>query len=276
MTGLLTTRVAPKIFGILNVTPDSFSDGGQYAELAAAVGHGIELREQGADVVDVGGESTRPGASPVDVDEEQSRVLPVIRGLVAAGVPVSVDTMNADTALAAAAAGASIINDVSGGLADPFMYRVVAETGLQYVAMHWRRPRDGAAAIDDYRDVAADVRSELAQRLDALTTAGVDLATVIIDPGLGFAKTGQHNWRLLAQLPELEALGCRVLIGASRKRFLGDLLADDAAAAARDLPTAVVTVLAADAGVWAVRVHDVSSTVAALGVWSAWQGGRAS
>lgn len=264
----------PRVFGILNVTPDSFSDGGQFSDLAEAIGRGIELWEQGADVVDVGGESTRPGATPVDIDEEQARVLPVIRGLVAAGVPVSVDTMNADTALASAVAGASIINDVSGGLADPLMYERVAETGLGYIAMHWRSYAKGSGAIDEYDDVVTDVRAELAQRMAALDSAGVDLAKVIIDPGLGFAKTPEHNWRLLAGLSAFESLGCRVLVGASRKRFLGDLLSDDATAADRDLPTAVVTALAADAGVWAVRVHDVSSTRAALGVWSAWQNGR--
>lgn len=268
------TRTPPKVFGILNVTPDSFSDGGQYSDLGAAIGHGIELFEHGADVVDVGGESTRPGSTRVDVDLEQARVLPVIRGLVAAGVPVSVDTLNADTALAAAVAGASIVNDVSGGLADPFMPRVIAETGLDYIAMHWRAPDAGAGAIDHYDDVVADVGVELGHRLDSLTAAGVDLSRVIIDPGLGFAKTAEHNWRLLAGLGDLESLGCRVLIGASRKRFLGELLSDDATAADRDLPTAVVTALAADAGVWAVRVHDVASTMAALGVWSAWEKGR--
>ena len=269
-------RQAPKIFGILNVTPDSFSDGGQFSDLAEAVGRGIELREQGADVVDVGGESTRPGATPVGIDEEQARVLPVIMGLTAAGVPVSVDTMNADTAIVAAAAGASIINDVSGGLADPFMHRVVAETGLEYVAMHWRSFGDGAQAMVHYDDVVTDVRVELAERVASLQAAGVDLAKVIIDPGLGFAKNADHNWKLLARIEEFESLGCRVLVGASRKRFLGELLADDATAADRDLPTAVVTALAADAGVWAVRVHDVPSTRAALGVWSAWQNGRKS
>ena len=268
------TVTTPKVFGILNVTPDSFSDGGQFADVADAIGHGIALREQGADVVDVGGESTRPGASRVDVEQEQARVLPVIRGLIDAGVPVSIDTMNADTALAAAMAGASIINDVSGGLADPFMHRVVAETGLEYIAMHWRSPSTSSGAIDEYGDVANDVQAELFVRLDALMSAGVDLSKVIIDPGLGFAKTSEHNWRLLAQLPALRSLGCRVLIGASRKRFLGELLPDDATAVERDLPTAVVTALAADAGVWAVRVHDVASTMTALGVWSAWQNGR--
>jgi dihydropteroate synthase len=268
------TRTAPKVFGILNVTPDSFSDGGQYSDLGAAIGHGIELFEHGADVVDVGGESTRPGSTRIDVEQEQARVLPVIRGLVAAGVPVSVDTLNADTALAAAVAGASIVNDVSGGLADPFMHRVVAETGLDYIAMHWRAPDAGAGAIDHYDSVVADVTAELGHRIDSLNAAGVDLSRVIIDPGLGFAKTAEHNWRLLAGLGDLESLGCRVLIGASRKRFLGELLSDDATAADRDLPTAVVTALAADAGVWAVRVHDVASTMAALGVWSAWEKGR--
>ena len=268
------TRTAPKVFGILNVTPDSFSDGGRYSDLAAAIGHGIKMFEQGADVVDVGGESTRPGAIRIDLEQEQARVLPVIRGLVAAGVPVSIDTLNADTALAAAAAGASIVNDVSGGLADPFMYRIIAETGLDYIAMHWRTPDAGAGAIDHYDSVVADVRAELAQRIDSLTSAGVDLSSVIIDPGLGFAKTAEHNWRLLAGLGDLESLGCRVLVGASRKRFLGELLSDDATVAARDLPTAVVTALAAEAGAWAVRVHDVASTITALGVWSAWEKGR--
>ncbi|MGL4339619.1 MAG: dihydropteroate synthase [Rhodoglobus sp.] len=264
----------PQVFGILNVTPDSFSDGGQFSELAEAIGRGIELREQGADVVDVGGESTRPGAARVDVEAEQARVLPVIRGLVAAGVPVSVDTMNADTALAAAAAGASIINDVSGGLADPFMHRVVAATGLEYIAMHWRGHSADMASLASYGDVVTDVRAELSRRCDEMVAAGIDIARVTLDPGLGFAKTADHNWQLLAGVNQLRSLGCRLMIGASRKRFLGDLLADDATAADRDLPTAVVTVLAAESAVSAIRVHDVPSTRAALAVWSSWQKGR--
>jgi dihydropteroate synthase len=265
----------PQVFAILNVTPDSFSDGGRFSDMGSAIGRGIELFEHGADVVDVGGESTRPGADRVPVEEEQARVLPVIRGLVAAGVPVSIDTMNALTALAAADAGASVINDVSGGLADPGMYRVVASTGLVYIAMHWRHHSAEMQAHATYADVVADVRSELKARLAEMVVSGVDPARVVLDPGLGFSKTAEHNWKLLGRLADLQSLGHRILVGASRKRFLGELLPDDATAEDRDLPTAVVSALAADAGVWAVRVHDVASTRAALGAWTAWQNGRA-
>ena len=259
------------IFGILNVTPDSFSDGGQYFDAGEAIARGIELRDQGADFVDVGGESTRPGADPVDASTEQSRVIPVINGLVAAGVTVSIDTMNADTALAAADAGASVINDVSGGLADPGMYAAAASTGLRYVAMHWRGTHD----VPDYDDVVTDVVAALRERLDALAEAGVDPDKVVLDPGLGFAKSGAHNWQLLARLDEVLALGHPVLIGASRKRFLGELLAADAPTNDRDLPTAVTSALAARVGAWAVRVHDVPSTRIALDTLSAWQNGIA-
>ncbi|MCU1409634.1 MAG: folP [Rhodoglobus sp.] len=276
--------------GILNVTPDSFSDGGQFASLEAAIARGIQLREQGADLVDVGGESTRPGAERVPVEEEQARVMPVIRELVAAGVAVSVDTMNAETAFAAAAAGASVINDVSGGLADAGMYRVVAETGLHYVAMHWRGspprgqsnpagrpdPAAWAHAVDaselaTYDDVVADVRNELKARLAEMIVWGISPAKVILDPGLGFAKTPEHNWQLLGHLSELATLGHPLLIGASRKKFLAPFAPEGAAQ--RDEATAVVSALAAEAGVWAVRVHDVPSTLGALGVWTAWQNG---
>jgi dihydropteroate synthase len=262
----------PQVFAILNVTPDSFSDGGEFAGTAEAIGRGIELHEQGADIVDVGGESTRPGAARVPVDEEQSRVIPVIRGLVKAGVPVSVDTLNAGTALAAAEAGASVINDVSGGLADPDMYGVVAKTGLLYIAMHWRGHSTDMAARASYDDVVLDVRAELTARLAEMIVWGIDMNRVVLDPGLGFAKTGEHNWQLLARLDELASLGHPLLIGASRKRFLGPLLPADATMPERDLPTAVVSALAANS-VWALRVHDVPSTRAALGVWSAWQNG---
>ena len=187
-----------QLMGILNVTPDSFSDGGQFADLDAAVRRGIQLRDGGATLVDVGGESTRPGASPVDPVDEQARVIPVVRELVAAGVVVSVDTMHASTALAAAQAGASVINDVSGGLADAGMYRVVAETGLHYVAMHWRGPSDAEA---HYGDVVTDVREELKARLSELVVSGVDPQRVILDPGLGFAKTAEQSFTLLAALP---------------------------------------------------------------------------
>ncbi len=266
--------MTPQIFAILNVTPDSFSDGGQFTDVAQAVARGIELHEQGGDIVDVGGESTRPGAERVDPAEEQERVIPVIRGLAAAGVPVSVDTMNAATALAAAEAGASVINDVSGGLADPEMYRVVAHTKLLYIAMHWRGHASNMDSLSTYDDVVVDVRNELKARLAEMFVWGVEKDQVVLDPGLGFAKTAQHNWQLLARLDELGTLGHRMLVGASRKRFLGDVLPKGAAPADRDVPTAVVSALAAQAGAWALRVHDVTSTRAALGVFEAWKNGR--
>lgn len=269
MTGAVTT---PQVFAILNVTPDSFTDGGSFSDHGEAIGRGIELKEQGADIIDVGGESTRPGAQRVNPEVEQERVIPVIRGLVAAGVPVSVDTMNAVTAMAAAEAGASVINDVSGGLADPGMYRAVAATGLLYIAMHWRGA--GASEPARYGDVVADVRAELKVRLAEMVVSGVAVDRVILDPGLGFAKTGEHNWQLLARLGELATLGHPLLIGASRKRFLGALLPEGSPPADRDLPTAVVTAFAAEAGAWAVRVHDVPSTRAALGVWTHLKNGR--
>lgn len=278
----------PRVMGILNVTPDSFSDGGKYAGVESAVARGLELWSQGADVVDVGGESTRPGAARVPVAEEAGRVIPVIRELAASGVTVSVDTMNSETALQAAGAGATIINDVSGGLADPAMYGVVADTQLTYIAMHWRgvapegmppgaRPAwthgTDPQQLASYGDVVTDVRTELEERLTGLVDAGVDPAKVVLDPGLGFAKTAEQNWQLLARLAELVSLGHPILIGASRKRFLAPFAPDGAPAADRDLASAVVAALAASAGVWGVRVHDVPATRAALGVVSQWQRG---
>jgi len=264
----------PLVMGILNVTPDSFSDGGQFEHVDVAIARGIELRNDGADVVDVGGESTRPGAQRVSPAAEQQRVIPVVKALVADGVSVSIDTMNAETALAAANAGASIINDVSGGLADPDMYRVVADTGLNYIAMHWRGHSTEMDTLAQYDDVVADVRAELEARLDTMLSQGVDPARVVLDPGIGFAKTSNHNWELLARLDEVTALGYPVLLGASRKRFLAALLPADAPVAARDLATAVVSAIAAEAGVWAVRVHDVPSTQVALSVYTAMQEGK--
>lgn len=263
-----------QMFAILNVTPDSFSDGGQFDSVDEAVARGIELARQGADVVDVGGESTRPGAERVDPAEEQERVIPVIRGLVAAGVTVSIDTMNSSTALAAAEAGASVINDVSGGLADPDMYRVVAQTKRLYIAMHWRGHSTDMDSLAVYDDVVTDVRTELKARLAEMFVWGVEREQVVLDPGLGFAKHAEHNWQLLGRLDELATLGHPLLIGASRKRFLGGLLPEGATTADRDLPTAVVSAFAAQAGVWAVRVHDVPSTRTALGVVDAWREGR--
>jgi dihydropteroate synthase len=262
------------IMGVLNVTPDSFSDGGLWLEPDAALEHGLELVAQGADLVDVGGESTRPGAVRVDPDEEQSRVVPVIRRLASQGVTVSVDTMNADTARAAVDAGAAIINDVSGGLADERMPEAVLATGAQYVVMHWRGRLDAKDSRAVYQNTVAEVRSELSARVTALLDRGVDPAKLILDPGLGFSKNARHNWQVLAGLHEVETLGYPVLIGASRKRFLGALLPDDAPAEDRDAPTAVISALAAQAGAWAVRVHDVPSTRIALDVLRAWQAGR--
>jgi dihydropteroate synthase len=258
------------IMGILNVTPDSFSDGGQFASVDEAIQRGIRLRDEGASLVDVGGESTRPGAERVPVRDEQARVIPVIHGLVAAGVDVSVDTMNADTAFAAAQAGASVINDVSGGLADPDMYRVAAETGLHYIAMHWRGHSTTMNDLAVYDDVVADVCTELKARVAEMTVVGIAPDKIILDPGLGFAKTPKHNWQLLARLGELESLGYPLLVGASRKKFLRPF-GDEPDA--RDEATAIVTALAANAGVWGVRVHDVPSSRRALGIVTAWKNG---
>lgn len=263
------------VIGIVNVTPDSFSDGGEYEHVDRAIARGLELREQGADVVDVGGESTRPGAKRVPVAEELGRVIPVIRALAKAGVAVSIDTMNAETATAAAKAGAQLVNDVSGGLADPAMYSAVAATGLTYIASHWRGFSSDMQQLANYGDVVADVRSELKARLAEMIVSGIDPARVILDPGLGFAKTADHNWQLLGHLDKIVSLGHPVLIGASRKRFLEPFAPEGSAPAARDEASAVVAALAARAGVWGVRVHDVVGTKAALAVADAWKGGAA-
>lgn len=260
--------------GVVNVTPDSFSDGGRWFDADAAIGHGLELVAQGADLVDVGGESTRPGAARVEPAEELRRVVPVIRALSAEGVRVSVDTMRAATAEAAVGAGAEIINDVSAGLADAAMAPIAAATGARYVAMHWRGHSDRMDRLAEYDDVAREVRDELAARIDALVAAGVAAERLILDPGLGFSKRGAQNWQLLARLDELQSLGLPVLIGASRKRFVGQLLPEDAPVEDRDLPTAVISALSAQAGAWAVRVHDVVGTRRALDVVGAWQSGR--
>jgi dihydropteroate synthase len=260
------------IMGIVNVTPDSFSDGGQYSASGAAIARGVELRDQGATIVDVGGESTRPGALPIAPAEERQRVIPVVEALVREGVSVSIDTMHAETALAAVEAGAQLINDVSGGLADEAMSRVVAETGVHYAVMHWRGGADNEPVYDD---VVADVRAELKARVAQLVVAGVDPARILLDPGLGFAKNAEHNWALLGRLDELASLGHGVLVGASRKRFVGALLPEGAPMADRDLPSAVIAALAARSGAWAVRVHDVPSTRLALEVAERWTAGSA-
>jgi dihydropteroate synthase len=263
------------VIGVLNVTPDSFSDGGRFLDRDDAVAHGVALRAAGADLVDVGGESTRPGAGRIEASVECARVLPVIRELVAEGVPVSVDTTRAAVAEAAVEAGASVVNDVSGGLADPGMARVVALARVPWILMHWRGHSASMDELATYGDVVTDVRAELVARADAAVLAGVDPSMLVLDPGLGFAKRAAHNWALLRRLEVLVALGFPVLVGASRKRFLGQLLADADGAprppAGRDVATAAVSALAVAAGVWGVRVHDVASTMDAIAVSAAWQ-----
>lgn len=261
------------VMGVLNVTPDSFSDGGRYLDRRDAVAHGVELHRRGADLIDVGGESTRPGARRVDAEEEIARVVPVIRALVSEGVPVSVDTMRAAVAAAALDAGASIVNDVSGGLADQEMAKVVATAGVPYVLMHWRGHSTEMDALARYGDVVADVRSELLQRVEAALAAGVAESSIVLDPGLGFAKLGDHNWQLLQRLGELVELGFPVLVGASRKRFLGTLLGNRPPDGREDA-TAAVSALAAFNGAWGVRVHDVDRSLDAVAVAGAWRRGH--
>jgi dihydropteroate synthase len=248
--------------GVLNVTPDSFSDGGQHASADDAIAFGMRLHAEGADLVDVGGESTRPGAQRVTAQEELDRVLPVIAGLSGAGVPCSVDTMRADVASAAVGAGAVLVNDVSGGLADPGMLAMVAGLGTPYVVMHWRGESSDMQTKAVYDDVVDEVCRELGERVAACRTAGI--AQVFVDPGLGFAKTGEHNWALLKALPQLQQLG-PLLIGASRKRFLGELL-DGREPLGRDDATTAITALVAAQGVWGVRVHDVVGSADAVRV----------
>jgi dihydropteroate synthase len=256
------------VMGVLNVTPDSFSDGGCFADPATAIAHGLEMHAAGADYVDVGGESTRPGAGRVDAEEECRRVLPVIRELAGAGVRISVDTTRAEVAEAALAAGASLVNDVSGGLADAGMAKLVAEAGVPWVLMHWRGHSREMYAAAQYGDVVTEVCAELTARVEEVVAHGVTPEQLILDPGLGFAKNAEHNWALLAGLNRLVALGLPVLVGASRKTFLGRLLAgpdgSPRPAEQRDDATLATTVLAAGAGVWGVRVHDAAASVDAV------------
>lgn len=263
------------VMGVVNVTPDSFSDGGLWFDEGVAIRHGLELVGEGADIVDVGGESTRPGAARVPLDEELARVVPVIRALSTEGVTVSVDTMRAEVAKAAVEAGASLVNDVSGGLADPAMPRVVAATGVDYVVMHWRGHSHDMERRAVYTDVVTEVREELAKRVDLVLAEGVSEKQIVLDPGLGFAKNSEHNWALLAGMGELAELGYPLLIGASRKRFLGRLLADADGAprpfGRSDDATVAVTALAAHAGAWCVRVHEVRPNADAVRVAAAWK-----
>jgi len=251
--------------GVLNVTPDSFSDGGRYATLDDAVEHAVQLRAEGADLIDVGGESTRPGAERVAPEVEASRVLPVIKALAAEGVVVSVDTYRASVAQAALDAGASVINDVSGGLGDPGMSRVARDAGCPWVLMHWRGHSKSMRELAVYGDVVADVRRELLARVEAAVGAGVDPGQLLLDPGLGFAKTAAHDWALLHSLDRFAELGFPLLIGASRKSFLGRLLAGPDGSPRpvdeREDATTAITAYAALNGVWGVRVHDVGASV---------------
>jgi dihydropteroate synthase len=279
----LANTVGTVIMGIVNATPDSFSDGGRYLDPERAISHALELVADGAGVIDVGGESTRPGAERVPTAEETRRVLPVVAALAERGIVVSIDTMNAETAVAAVEAGARIVNDVSGGLADPDMLATVAATSADFVLGHWRGPSSDMYARAAYADVARDVTVELSERLREAARAGMDPSRVVLDPGIGFGKTAQQNWAMLSGLEHLVALGPRVLVGTSRKRFLTAALSDasasdsasaeDPSVARRDAATAVTSVLAERAGAWGVRVHDVAATRDALAISAAWRTG---
>jgi dihydropteroate synthase len=262
------------VMGVLNVTPDSFSDGGLWFEPQQAIEHGTAMLAAGADLVDVGGESTRPGAERPPVEEELRRVLPVVRALSQAGAIVSIDTMRAEVVEQALDAGARLVNDVSGGLADPRMLEVAGRADVPFVVMHWRGHSTDMYRRAEYADVVAEVVSELRGRVDAALGAGVKRENVIVDPGLGFAKTGEHNWTLLAHLEAVVALEHPVLVAASRKRFLGALLADEhdepRGPVGRDAASVAVTALAAARGAWCVRVHDVGPNADAVRVAARW------
>jgi dihydropteroate synthase len=273
----LPTLPRPLVMGVVNVTPDSFSDGGRWATTDAAIAHGTQLRSEGADILDIGGESTRPGATRPVVAEELDRVVPVITALAAEGAVVSVDTMRAEVADAAIRAGAVLVNDVSGGLADPEILDVVGSHGAAYAAMHWRAHADTMQRHAEYDDVVAEVLKELSLRVEAALAAGIDGNRLAVDPGLGFAKTAEHNWALLAGLEEFHGLGHALLVGSSRKTFLGRLLADEAGEMRpvldREDATTALTTLAAAAGSWCVRVHNVRANVDAVKVAARWAAG---
>lgn len=258
------------VMGVLNVTPDSFSDGGLFEDTQIAIAHGQFMASNGADIVDVGGESTRPGSARISQEEELSRVIPVIEALVKDDIVVSIDTMRSEVARASVAAGATIINDISGGKADPNMLPFVAESGLPFILMHWRGHSDVMAQLTDYDDVTADVVNELAAQVDVAVAAGVDRNRIVVDPGIGFAKTTQQNWPLLQELEVIDGLELPILWGVSRKKFLGELLADSSGElrdmAGREAATTALTTYFALAGAWAVRVHDVRSSRDAIDV----------
>ncbi len=272
--------IRPKIMGVLNITPDSFSDGNQYNSLEAAIDQAKLLAMTGADIIDVGGESTRPGAIRVSQDEEQARVIPVIEAIAKLGLAqISIDTMNAATAKLAVAAGATIINDVSGGLADPEMFRVAAETGAYLVISHWRGHSTQMDDLNQYQDIAQDVAKELSERVSVAISQGVAKEKLVIDPGLGFAKDMKQNWELVARLDELEKLGLPILVGASRKRFIAGVLDGDEPSSVgnerRDMATAVLTALLLQRKLWGVRVHNTLATLDAINIVQALRDGSA-
>ena len=277
MDDLFAPLGRPRLMGIVNVTPDSFSDGGRWDTTEAAVAHGRELLAEGADLLDIGGESTRPGATRPLLAEELGRVVPVIEQLAAAGAVVSVDTMRCEVAEAACRAGARVVNDVSGGLADPDILRVVAAYDVTYVAMHWRAHSDHMqelAVYDGPGGVVGGVRHELAQRMEAALAAGIAEHRLVLDPGLGFAKTAEQNWQLLQGLDEIASLGRPLLVGSSRKSFLGGLLGDGRGprpVGEREHANVALTTLLAERGVWGLRVHEVRASMDALRVVSRWR-----
>ncbi len=266
----------PLVMGVLNATPDSFSDGGLYSAEDDALNHARLLIAAGSNIIDVGGESTRPGAERIAIEEEQRRVISLIKRIaaepsfVASGARISIDTMNSQTAKAAIEAGAKIINDVSGGLADPEMFSVAAETSAILVISHWRGFSDRMDSLNEYQDVARDVAQELSVQVEAAIAAGVKRENIVIDPGLGFAKDMQQNWKLVARLDELEKLRLPILVGASRKRFIAGMLEPDedgeVSNSRRDLATAVLTALLLQRKLWGIRVHNVLATTDAIDV----------
>lgn len=265
------------VMGVVNVTPDSFSDGGSFFSLDAALAQGRALAAAGADILDIGGESTRPGAARVTLDEELARVIPVIETLAGEGFHVSVDTMRGAVAIESVRAGACIINDVSGGLGEPDMLPTVGELDVPYILMHWRGHSDVMTTLTEYDDVVSDVATELSHRVDAAIAHGVAPQRIVLDPGLGFAKDARHNWQLLQGIETLKLLGRPLLIGASRKRFLGELLAESdgtpRAVFARDAATDAISAISAAHGAWAVRVHNVRASADAVRVAQAWRSG---
>jgi dihydropteroate synthase len=257
------------VMGVLNVTPDSFSDGGQFDDTEIAISHALQMIEDGADIIDIGGESTRPGSERISVQVELDRVLPVIAGLVDSGVAISIDTMRAEVARAAIEAGACMINDVSGGKSDPEMLSYVSTLTVPYILMHWRGPSNIMNTLTDYSDVVADVTSEISKQVDLAVAAGIARERIAVDPGIGFAKTVDQNWPILKHLDVLEGLGLPILMGASRKKFLGELLAKDGVVRdsdERESATTAISTLMAARGLWAVRVHDVKPTRDAIAV----------